>query len=819
MGEAIRVLIAEDKPADAELILRELRRSGFEPDWRRVDTEADYLQALAPDFDIVLCDYEMQGFDAPRALRLLQERGFAIPFIIVSGTIGEETAVAAMKQGATDYLLKDRLTRLGEAVRHALDEERQRAARKRAEEALRQSEERLRLAIDAAGVGSWEVDLATGEAIWSANIFAMFGLHPDETRPSLEMWRTLVHPDDLEGMVQAIEAGRRDRSLAATEYRIRRADDGRVAWLSVAGRFVYDDRGDAVRFLGIVFDITARREAERRQAMQHAVTRVLAESISLSAAAPGVIEAVSEALGAEFGVLWEIDRQANLLRCADVWHGQGLAADELETETRRLTFAPGVGLPGRVWASGTPLALSDVSLDGNFARALSATNVGLRRAFAFPILYRGEVTGVFDFLGPEMQEPDRELLDTLGAIGSQMSQFIDHRRAEQHLAQAQKMEAVGQLAGGIAHDFNNLLGVILGYAQLASKELGPDHQTQRRIAAVCKAAERAAALTRQILTFSRQHPAETRVCDVNRIVEEMEKMLRRLIGEDVQLVVALGEDLGRVRADPGQLEQVIMNLAVNARDAMPSGGRLTIETSNIDLDEAYGQSHPEVRPGPHVMVAVGDSGEGMAPGTLARIFEPFFTTKEPGKGTGLGLAVVFGIVSQSGGSISVYSEAGHGSTFKVYLPRVDRTEEAEAIAPLVAGARGGWETVLLVEDEGALRAIVAETLREAGYVVLEAADTKAATVVAAQSQQPIHLLITDMVLPGQSGPQFAMQVESIRPGIRVLLMSGYTDRQISGHPSIEPGTPFLAKPFTSDALLRKVRDVLDRIDPSPERPA
>jgi CheY-like chemotaxis protein len=293
-------------------------------------------------------------------------------------------------------------------------------------------------------------------------------------------------------------------------------------------------------------------------------------------------------------------------------------------------------------------------------------------------------------------------------------------------------------------------------------------------------------------------------------------MLRRLIGEDVRLDVVLGEGLGRVRADPGQLEQVIMNLAVNARDAMPSGGRLVIETSNVDLDEPYARSHPEVRPGPYVMLTVGDTGVGMQPATLARIFEPFFTTKEPGKGTGLGLAVVYGIVKQSGGSLFVYSEPGRGSTFKIYLPRTDAPESKEQMTALDAAA-GGSEIVLLVEDEQALRAIVAETLRMAGYTVLEASDPKEALVVAAQSQPPIQLVITDVVLPGQSGPETANQIRNAQPGVRVLLMSGYTDRLLDGNALVEPGTPFLSKPFTIDALLRKVRAVLDRGDASSQK--
>jgi nitrogen-specific signal transduction histidine kinase/ActR/RegA family two-component response regulator len=401
----------------------------------------------------------------------------------------------------------------------------------------------------------------------------------------------------------------------------------------------------------------------------------------------------------------------------------------------------------------------------------------------------------------------------LSAIGSQIGQFIEHRHANQQLLQAQKMEAVGQLAGGIAHDFNNLLGVILGYGELASRELGPEHKTNRRLEQIRKAAERAAALTRQILTFSRKQVVEVRVCDLNHVVEETETMLRRLIGEDVRLVVVLGKGLGRVRADPGQLGQVIMNLAVNARDAMPSGGKLVIETSNVDLDGTYTRSHPEVRPGPYVMLTVGDTGVGMEPATLAHIFEPFFTTKERGKGTGLGLAVVYGIVNQCGGSLSAYSEPGHGSTFKIHLPRTDAPESKEQTTSLDAAA-GGSEIVLLLEDEQALREIVAETLRMAGYTVLEASDPKQALAISARSERPIQLLITDVVLPGQSGPETANQIRKTHPGVRVLLMSGYTDKLLDGNALVEPGTPFLGKPFTIDALLRKVRAVLDRREPT-----
>ena len=810
MPEAIRVLIAENDPNDAELMMRELRRAGFEPDWRRVETEADYLQALGPDLDIILSDYSMPQFDGPRALRLLRERGLDIPFILVSGTVGEDTAVAAMKEGANDYLMKDRLTRLGAAVRHAIEQKRERHQTRGVEAQLQRFISSSPVVIYALAVKGAEL-----EQSWiSDNVTRLTG-HDVQEASGKTWWAENIHPDDRE---RVLAAHPRPYALdqLLLEYRFQRKD-GSCFWVRDEKRLLRNADGMPAEVVGSLADITERKQAERWQAMQHAVTRVLADSTSLGAAAPGIIQAVCESLGGKFGAIWEIDRQANVLRCADLWHVPGLSADELEAQTRQIAFAPGIGLPGRVWASGKPLVVPDVAREAGFPRAASATNAGLRGAFAFPIQLRDGVTGVIDFLGPEMREPEPELLAMLSAIGSQIGQFIEHRRAEQQLLQAQRMEAVGQLAGGIAHDFNNLLGVILGYGELASRELGEEHPSHRRIEAIREAAERAAALTRQILTFSRKQVVEIRVCDLNQIVEEMEKMLRRLIGEDVRLAVALGQGLGRVRADPGQLGQVIMNLAVNARDAMPSGGKLIIETSNVDLDETYTRSHPEARPGPYVMLTVGDTGAGMQPATLARLFEPFFTTKEPGKGTGLGLAVVYGIVEQSGGSLAVYSEPGRGSTFKIYLPRIDVPESKEQMtAP--AAAAGGSEVVLLVEDEQALRAIMAETLRMAGYTVLEASDHKEALVVAAHRQRPIQLVITDVVLPGQSGPETANQIRNAQPGVRVLLMSGYTDRLLDGNALIEPGTPFLGKPFTIDALLRKVRAVLDR-PPRPPEPA
>jgi signal transduction histidine kinase len=386
------------------------------------------------------------------------------------------------------------------------------------------------------------------------------------------------------------------------------------------------------------------------------------------------------------------------------------------------------------------------------------------------------------------------------------------RRSEEQLRQAQKMEAIGQLAGGVAHDFNNLLTIISGYSDLLLNGiLGPKDAGREAVEEIRKAADRAAALTRQLLAFSRRQVLAPQVLVLNSIVQDMDKMLRRLIGEDIQLTSHLAADLGSVKADPGQIEQVLLNLAVNARDAMPRGGSLTIETANVTLDENYCRTHPDVQPGPFVMMAVTDTGCGMDAATLSRIFEPFFTTKGPGKGTGLGLATVYGIVKQSGGSIYVYSEVGRGTSFKVYLPRLEAAAVAD-VPVVVAPTQqvGGQETLLVVEDDEAVRALTRTVLRSNSYDVIEAVDADEALRWVEEHKEPIHLLVTDVVMPGMSGRELAERLKQLRPEMKVLFVSGYTDDAVVRHGLLEAEVAFLQKPFTPNALARKVREVLDK---------
>ncbi|HUF75334.1 MAG TPA: ATP-binding protein [Longimicrobiales bacterium] len=383
-----------------------------------------------------------------------------------------------------------------------------------------------------------------------------------------------------------------------------------------------------------------------------------------------------------------------------------------------------------------------------------------------------------------------------------------HSQLEAQLLQSQKMEAVGRLAGGVAHDFNNLLTVISGRAHMVLKNLGGEHPRFNDVELIQKSATRAAALTRQLLAFSRKQVLQPKVLSLNDIVEDIETIIRRLIREDVELATALAPDLGQVMVDPHQMEQVLMNLVVNGVDAMPTGGRLIIETGNVELSAAYAARHVGFQAGSFVMLAVSDNGQGMDADTRTRIFEPFFTTKETGKGTGLGLATVHGVVNQSGGHILVYSEPGHGTTFKIYLPRVDAPKPARRAVAL-ADVRRGAETLLLVEDEEDVRELARDVLLESGYTVLEAATSEEAVRICEEHEAPISLLLSDVVMPKVSGPQLAKRLLELRPELEVLYMSGYTDEAIVHHGVLEPGTAFIEKPFTPEGLSGKVRDMLD----------
>lgn len=391
--------------------------------------------------------------------------------------------------------------------------------------------------------------------------------------------------------------------------------------------------------------------------------------------------------------------------------------------------------------------------------------------------------------------------------------LTEYRKLEQQLRLSQRMEAIGRLAGGVAHDFNNLLTVILGSCLQLLGALETSDPRRLLVEEIQQAGDRAGILTRQLLAFGRRQVLAPKLMDLNEVVRNAETILRRLVGENIDLVSVLSPEVPPVQIDPGQVEQVILNLAVNARDAMPNGGKLTIETASADLDESYASAHPPLQPGSYIMLAVSDTGCGISAEIQAHIFEPFFTTKSAGQGTGLGLAMVYGIVKQSGGYIWVYSEVGHGTTFKIYLPSAGQggqPESTEEVVPPARKASPGGETVLVVEDEDAVRRLVGRTLAAGGYRHLEARNGEEALEICAKSGEMVHLLVTDVVMPRMSGPELAKRLQVFYPELRTLYVSGYAAEAVVHHGVLKRGVSFLQKPFTPDGLLRKMREVIDR---------
>jgi two-component system cell cycle sensor histidine kinase/response regulator CckA len=405
--------------------------------------------------------------------------------------------------------------------------------------------------------------------------------------------------------------------------------------------------------------------------------------------------------------------------------------------------------------------------------------------------------------------PVRDAKGQVHRLAGVSRDVTEHHRLEAQFLQAQKMEAVGRLAGGVAHDFNNLLSVILGYTGLALDEPHPGERWRSDLEEVRRAGERASELTQQLLAFSRQQVLQTKVLDLSQVVLDMEKLLRRLLGEDIELSLQTARQPALVDMGPGQVEQIIMNLAVNARDAIPHGGRLQIETEGIELSAPAAASRPGLAPGPYVVLSVADNGIGMDASTREHIFEPFFTTKEMGKGTGLGLSTVYGIVKQSKGHISLHSELGQGSTFKVYLPRTDRPTESMPVTSAAQTILRGSETILVVEDDEQVRSVTCAILRRHGYDVLNAQNGGEAFLICEQHAGTIHLLLTDAIMPRMSGRELAERLRAMRPDLRVLYLSGYTEHSVPHRGMLDAGASFLRKPSVPEALLRKVRTVLD----------
>ncbi|MCE9532183.1 MAG: PAS domain S-box protein [Planctomycetes bacterium] len=623
---------------------------------------------------------------------------------------------------------------------------------------------RLVAAQAVAKVGSWETDLSTMDVIWSAETYRIFEQAQDKFRPTHPRFLQLVHPEDRGAVDRAFQDSLQLHTPQTIEHRIV-MPDGRIKFVEENWQVSLDQQGKPVRVTGTCQDITERKLAE--------------EALRLRDRA---IQAVSQGI-----LITDPNQPDNPIIFASCGFERmtGYRSDDVIGKNCRF--------------------LQGNDTEREVIRELREAIAAARSCMVEILNYRKDGKPFWNQL---------TITPVLGPAG-QLTHFVgvqtdvtERRRLEDQYRQSQKMEAVGRLAGGVAHDFNNLLTIISGYSELLLAMPSLASGVRESIRPISEAGERAASLTRQLLGFSRQTMLQPKVLDLNAIVAETGKMLRRLIGEDILLTTVLDPKISRVKVDPGQLDQVLMNLAVNARDAMPKGGKLTIETGNVTLDDNYAATHPDCKAGHYVLLAMSDTGCGMTPDVLARIFEPFFTTKEVGRGTGLGLAMVFGIIQQSGGCIHVYSEPSRGTTFKIYLPAVSEQLSVKRGSDSQHGLRG-TETILLVEDDEGVRALALMSLKMHGYNVLATADGNDALRVAKSHCGLLHLILTDVVMPNVSGPELIVKIKTDFPGVKVLFMSGYTDDVVVRHGLIEADVAFIQKPYTPQGLARKVRQVLD----------
>jgi two-component system cell cycle sensor histidine kinase/response regulator CckA len=627
------------------------------------------------------------------------------------------------------------------------------------EEALRENERLLALTQHIARVGTWSWDVGANTVTWSDELFRLFGLEPQSVAIGYESFLALIHADDRAMVDAAVHQAFETHRPFAFDHRIV-LPDGSERWLHGRGEVVLQN-GTVVRMVGSSQDITERKRSESELRQQAHIVETISDAVIVM----------------------------------DVY---GIVSDWNPAAERIFGYSKAEML-------GQPLhRISGVENLPALERQLGEAfkTVG-RWAGELPFLRKDGLQGVADVI----VAVQRDAQGRASSVISVSRDVTERKRLEAQLQQAQKMEAVGRLAGGIAHDFNNMLTAVKGYTEFLLE--GLDRTDPRRTDAqeIAKAADRAASLTRQLLAFSRKQVLQPRPLDLNGVVEGMEKMLRRLIGEDIHIVTRLDRDLHLVEADPSQVEQVIMNLAVNARDAMPTGGMLTIETRNVTIDRV--EANWAIEPGSYAMLVMGDTGHGMDAATQAQIFEPFFTTKPVGQGTGLGLSTVYGIVTQSEGHVSVYSEPGHGTTFKVYLPHVAASDTGPMLGPAMSRFPRGSETIVLVDDDEGVRAIARRILQRAGYTVLSAPDGVEAMRMINEAGGRVDLLLTDVVMPGLGGRDLVTRVRDTYPDLRVLFVSGYTEEGVRRHGVLDTESAFLEKPFTAERLTQKVREVLD----------